>query len=69
MLGVKFAVAGAGHAHGNGLRKDALKDVAGAAGMVVGGHHNYAVPVLFGDQRPQGQGLVAGIVSYRVENG
>ena len=62
MFGVKFAIAGAGHANGNGLGKDMLKDVAGAAGMVVGGHHNYAVPVLFGDQGPQGLSLFAGIV-------
>src|ERR1700688_1413882 len=63
MFGVKSSIAGAGHADGDRVRKDAFKDVAGAAGMVVGGHHNYAVPVLLDDKGSQGLGLFSGIVN------
>src|ERR1700730_9321301 len=62
MFRVKVTIPGARHAHGNGWRKDLSKDVAGATGMEVGGHHNYAVPVLFSHERPQRQSLVAGTV-------
>src|ERR1700722_10985430 len=63
MFGVKSSIAGAGHADGDRVGKDAFKDVAGATGMVVGGHHNNAVPILLGDKGSQGLGLFSGIVS------
>src|ERR1700722_11868414 len=63
MFGVKSSIACAGHADGNRPGKDAFKDVAGAAGMVVGGHHNNAAPVLLDDKGSQGLSLFSGIVS------
>src|SRR5450432_3321494 len=62
MLGVKITVARAGNPHVDRLWKYPLENITTAAGMVIGGDHNDAVPMVFGDQRGEGYGFFAGVV-------
>jgi len=62
IVDIETAIAGAGDADGDGRGNYSIEDVTGAAGVVVGGDDDDAVPVVFGDEGRKSAGFFAGAV-------